>query len=361
MTAHDILDALEYVPSELLAEAQTIREGCQKNRQRPRIWLIAAVVGALLLLAGCVAYVISLRDFSLSQETYTPLIDQQGNAIEPSEKPIDRISYRGRQGDPAFLAQQEWIAFLESYNPGQVIPNEPDLPDIPNLYEYVYSCYTPEMVAKVDEIAEKYDLKLLEESLLFQRWDGELFWEAVGPLLKTDEASLESVTGVCDVPFNLNLEMDLVTPDRTYAIDYFYTDKAYFPGDESIYLDLDNYRQWEYRSGDQPLLLALDERGTGLICADRGDTLIVIQISSSLIPVMKVEDPINGDTLEYLADLFDYKIHPKAMDAARIRPQMTIGMVASSGWNAGGTWVTPDWASIRNIGGIISSRPCAAV
>ena len=27
------------------------------------------------------------------------------------------------------------------------------------------------------------------------------------------------------------------------------------------------------------------------------------------------------------------------------RLHMTVGMVASSGWNAGGTWVKPDWAS----------------
>ena len=24
---------------------------------------------------------------------------------------------------------------------------------------------------------------------------------------------------------------------------------------------------------------------------------------------------------------------------------MRIGIIASSGWNAGGSWVTPDWAS----------------
>src|SRR5690606_40896270 len=33
-----------------------------------------------------------------------------------------------------------------------------------------------------------------------------------------------------------------------------------------------------------------------------------------------------------------------ALDEAR-KLGLTMGMIASSGWNAGGTWVTPDWAS----------------
>ena len=58
--------------------------------------------------------------------------------------------------------------------------DEPDIPGIPNQYEYTYSCYTQEMVDKVDEIVAKYNLKLLDVPIVFQRYQSDIFLEETG-------------------------------------------------------------------------------------------------------------------------------------------------------------------------------------
>ena len=328
MTGHDILDVFEYAPSDFLAEAQALREGRTRHR-RPRIWLLAAVVAALLVLAGCVAYVLTLRDFSLTQETYTPLVDSQGHAIDPPrEQSRDVVSAQGHQGEPIFAAQQEWDAFCRSYDPeGKWITNEPDLPEIPNQYEFVYSCYTREMADKVDEIAEKHGLLLLTDALTFQLWNEDLFWEAMGAdtfLRPEADAALEDVAGTWYAPGNLNMEMNLVTPDRTYPVTLLRTDKAYFPSESGFRMDLDQLRQWNYTSGGRDLLLALNDKGTGYIYADRGNDLMVIQIFSKPVPelIEESDNPMTAETLEALADLFDYSVTPKPLNVLDLRPQL---------------------------------------
>lgn len=89
---------------------------------------------------------------------------------------MDIITPYGRSGDAIQQALKEWYEFQESYDPdGALLTDEPDIPDIPNQYEYTYSCYTQEMVDKVDEIAAKYNLKLLKEWIPFQRYQSDIF------------------------------------------------------------------------------------------------------------------------------------------------------------------------------------------
>lgn len=102
----------------------------------------------------------------------------KGKAIDPVEKSLDIITPYGRSGDAIQQALKEWYEFQESYDPDYLLAtNEPDIPGIPNQYEYTYSCYTQEMVDKVDEIAAKYNLKLLDEWIPFQRYQSDIFLE----------------------------------------------------------------------------------------------------------------------------------------------------------------------------------------
>ena len=69
--------------------------------------------------------------------------------------------------------------------------NNPDHEEIPNQYEYTYGCYTQDMIAKVDKIAAKYDLTLLEEWLPFQAWQSDIFLaeSGIGSLVQTDSGA----------------------------------------------------------------------------------------------------------------------------------------------------------------------------
>ena len=77
MNSNEILDCIGDAKGEYIWDAQKIRNGeisIQKNiMPKKRIWLMAAVIGLMLLLVGCaVVYVLSLQDiaFGSKQQEY---------------------------------------------------------------------------------------------------------------------------------------------------------------------------------------------------------------------------------------------------------------------------------------------------
>lgn len=140
----------------------------------------------------------------------------------------------GRSGDAIQQALKEWYEFQESYDPDYLLAtNEPDIPGIPNQYEYTYSCYTQEMVDKVDEIAAKYNLKLLDEWIPFQRYQSDIFLEETGIqslLLPDSGAQITGMAGMLYPPYNFSMEFNLVTENAgTLMTSYGYARKDYFP------------------------------------------------------------------------------------------------------------------------------------
>ena len=180
MTGKDLVIAMSGIDGRYIEEAAPA--AAPKTRSLRRPLLIAAAIATALLLVGCgIVYALRLQDMSIGKATYTQRFDDKGKAIEPVEKSLDIITPYGRSGDAIQQALKEWYEFQESYDPDYLLAtNEPDIPGIPNQYEYTYSCYTQEMVDKVNEIAAKYDLKLLEEWIPFQRYQSDIFLEETG-------------------------------------------------------------------------------------------------------------------------------------------------------------------------------------
>lgn len=177
MTGKDLLTAMSGIDGRYIEEAAPA--AAPKTRSLRRPLLVAAAIAAALLLVGCgIVYALRLQDMSIGKASYTQRFDDKGKAIDPVEKSLDIITPYGRSGDAIQQALKEWYEFQESYDPDYLLAtNEPDIPGIPNQYEYTYSCYTQEMVDKVNEIAAKYDLKLLEEWIPFQRYQSDIFLE----------------------------------------------------------------------------------------------------------------------------------------------------------------------------------------
>ena len=202
MNGKDLLMGLGNISHKYYEEGENATPNqTRKSGSFRRHLLVAAVIALTLLLVGCaVAYVLRLQDMSIGQETYTQTFDDQGLAIEPTEKTRDIITIYGHSGDPIQKALTEWFDYLNTYDPeGKLVENHMDNPAIPNAYEYTYSCYTADMVNKVDEIAGKYQLKLLEESLIFQQYHSQIFYEETGIssfLLPDSEAELIRLSGM---------------------------------------------------------------------------------------------------------------------------------------------------------------------
>lgn len=333
MNLYDLLNVIGEAKESFVLEAIESRNRKSTKRiSMHRPLLIAAIVAIMLLLVGCaVVYVLRLQDMSVGKETYTQNFDDSGKAIDPIEKERDVLTLFGHSGDAIQQATKEWLDFLETYDPdGALMDNNPDHPEIPNQYEYTYSCYTQEMVDKVDEIAEKYGLKLLEEWITFQGWQSDIFLEesGVGTLVLPDSgAEVTGLSGMFYPPhnFDVDVNMKLEGMDTKLWVTVLYARKDYFPRDYAGGIDLSLYEQWDYTSADgTSLLLALSSKGQGYIIADFSNAMMILSVdgnfSGSAYPT--AEEIMTKEQLEMVADVFDYSIQPQILDREAVMERL---------------------------------------
>ena len=331
MTGKDLLTAMSGIDGRYIEEAAPAAAPKRRSLRRPL--LVAAAIAAALLLVGCgIVYALRLQDMSIGKATYTQRFDDKGKAIDPVEKSMDIITPYGRSGDAIQQALKEWYEFQESYDPdGALLTDEPDIPDIPNQYEYTYSCYTQEMVDKVNEIAAKYDLKLLKEWIPFQRYQSDIFLEETGirSLLRQDSgAQITGMAGMLYPPYNFSMEFNLVTENAgTLMTSYGYARKDYFPRAFPGGMDIDAYEQWDHTTpGGTKLLLALNSKGQGEIIAEQENAMIMISIdgnrATSHTNYPDASEVMTKAELESIADQFDYSIQPKEVDRAVVEEKL---------------------------------------
>lgn len=346
MTGKDLLLGLGNISTKYYDEAEmdTIAAP-RKPLTLRRPLLVAAIIALTLLLVGCaVVYALRLQDMSIGQETYTQTFDDSGKYLEePVEKTRDILTLFGHSGDQIQKATAEWFAFLETYDPdGELMDNNPDHPEIPNQYEYVYSCYTTDMVAKVDEIAAKYDLKLLEEWLPFQAWQSDIFFEETGIgsfLLPDSGAEVTHLSGMFYPPYNVDVDIELSADslENKLWIAVLYARKDYFPRDNPGGIDLSLYEQWDYTAPDgTALLLALNSKGYGYVIAELENAMMILYVdgnySRSAYPT--AEEVMTREELETAASLFDYSIQPHIPDRAAVAKRLEESNEAYEAENA---------------------------
>ena len=159
MNANEILDMIGDAKGTYLWETQKYRDGTAGAKHLPRLWLVAAVIGLMLLLVGCmVAYVLRLQDLKVAEyRPTTPTVyDENGDVISlPTIAPRTQITLQGANQE----ALAEWNSFCRDYDPDGAIvtANDNNELGIPNPYYIPYGCYSQEMVDKLNEIVQKYD------------------------------------------------------------------------------------------------------------------------------------------------------------------------------------------------------------
>lgn len=331
MTGKDLLTAMSGIDGRYIEEAAPAAAPKRQSLRRPL--LVAAAIAAALLLVGCgIVYALRLQDMSIGKATYTQRFDDKGKAIDPVEKSLDIITPYGRSGDAIQQALKEWYEFQESYDPDYLLAtNEPDIPGIPNQYEYTYSCYTQEMVDKVNEIAAKYDLKLLDEWIPFQRYQSDIFLEETGIqslLLPDSGAQITGMAGMLYLPYNFSMDFELVTENAGKLMtSYGYARKDYFPRAFPGGMDIDAYEQWDHTTpGGTKLLLALSGKGQGEIIAEQENAMIMISIdgnrATSHTAYPDASEVMTKAELESIADQFDYSIRPKEVNKAVVEEKL---------------------------------------
>ncbi len=326
-----LLYAIGWVKDEFIEEMQ--HPG--KKYPRKKLWLLAAVIAALLILSGCVAVFLRLQDMSIGQEPYVERYDEYGRKIEPTEKSNDVLAFYGPIGTPGYEAAREWYAFREA-NPYESAPNGSEDLTIPENLRVNYHCYNWDMANKVTELAEKYDLKLAETSLISQDNGWKAVLEALGLSgFAKDNAAVRYRSAYLEPPYNFRFYIELNAlehnpqwPAQLSLATYRYHHKDYFPSYGSRPVDLSGYQQWDYVSPEgTKLLLALRaDGGDGYIITEQADAYITINVSIHLrrfqITGMAESRAMTAPVLEEIADLFDYSIQPQAVDSASLQAKL---------------------------------------
>ena len=327
MTRMYLLDAIGDVRGDFLLEAKQLREGRTKRVLRPRrkILLIAAVIALSLLLVGCaVAYVLQLRDLTLgtiSRENVPTYYDEEGNLIptEASAAPRSIVSLQGANQ----RAYAEWREFLESYQPKGTAAAQLEtsggasVEALPENFRDIYSCYTPEMVTMLRNIAEKYGLDLLKkEYTCTYDYEADVLLQSLhlDGVVKADRVeSCQYLHGYFFDNGSFSLPMELTAEAGAESVfaemDYVRKDCLY-PYTTTVAMT-QTLREWNYTTREGMILLLVLDGENGHIFADRTDAFIHIYVDAS-------RQEMQPEDLEKLAECFDYAAAPQAPSSAEV-------------------------------------------
>lgn len=332
MNAMDLMTGLNNVRDKFVVSAGEFRQGQREVRALPKrkLWLIAAVIALALLLVGCaVVYVLRMQSLKVGEFSfYIPTeYDENGEAIPmASHEPITLLSRQGTNME----ALKEWIAFKNSYDQDSTVMIESDLAmksghpwDIPENYYFTYDCYSPEMVDKLNEIVEKYDLKLLSTIIQLDRYEGSVPLNSFGLTgLIYDEPNVQVAYEGGSFHLEGTFHMDMrITGDfgdwkwEKSWVSVRYSLKDYFDPSTGAMLESKDYDEWDYTRRDGKTVLLVLNEDTAEIFADLPDAFITIDLDSKILVDGK-EVPMTRAALEQLAELFDLSIqpHPTTME-----------------------------------------------
>ena len=277
--------------------------------------LIAATIALLLVLVGCAIAVMRLQHLTIREESSGIPSETSFNG-----EAINLISLQGFMGTDSYAAFREWQDFLSTYDPDHSILRANNDFQKPEAY-FSYSCYSQEMVDKIDEICEKYHLQLLGKPWFFDR--GEDVFDAVGIVSVFSEKAqtgLESSSGYCYADGTFAIEGTLELQGQwNELVSYGLRSvrKTSFDGVARNIGNVDAYDQWNYTMADgTTVLLALREE-VGLIIVDKQDSFVTVGINVFANGGFLGNVPQERAFLEAVCEEFDFTFQTQPVDPAK--------------------------------------------
>lgn len=334
MNSNDLLDVIGDARDVHVLDAVKTRNGTRPEKKRlsiKRAVLIAAVIALALLLVGCtVAYVLSLQKLKIAEEPGVRNFNVEGTWVSPTEVTQDIISIRGYPGSPNQLATQEWYEFEKTYDPDHELMADENVNGIPDNYYYAYNCYTWEMVDKVDEIANKYNLKLLSPETVVQRWQIDVMFDALGidgVCHGEKAAKINDGAGIFYPEGNFKYEFDFYLPLENDEVSspipttVFYTKKDYFDPDYQR-IDTESYEQWNYTTSDgNGILIAMSSQG-GYFFAENEEAFMTVSVQMAATFKANEAEDWNRQCMEQAAEAIDFSLKLQTPDMTGIEERL---------------------------------------
>lgn len=310
MTSMQLFQNFSGVDEVWLAQAaklQTRPVASKKAMPKHRL-LIALIAILALVLAGCVAAIIGLRQRRVGQLTGTVYKDAAGNWIEPTEATRDVIALVGYEGTDNYRATLQWRDFVESYTPSFGEP-------WPENLATLYGCFDETMRDKLLEILEQYHLSALPEEICFGSWDEAYVLELLGisGVVKADRVVWsQCLNGYLYPNGTFNVDMDVVLPDWDNTV---FLNVICCPADTFFPLTVspeNGMEQWHYTTADgTPLVMALGDK-TALLFCQKTDSYMTAVVHFNLFGSSAAQKPTRT-IVEALADAIDFTLQPRPL------------------------------------------------
>lgn len=279
-------EAFQYVSDEFL---DIVEQEKRKKRKQPA-WVTYSTVAACICLLIVLPVSAMVNNWFGIRDLLVP-------------DPINiynTISLSGYQGSPEAEALREWNEFLENYDTDHKIldklGNDVFVAEGRDDWS-MYSVYSYEMGEKLDEIANKYGLKLHNEVNIINR--DELMYRVGGNFMDTVKGGAYIYE---DGTFHFEGDMEL---DGYGTIGFQLVRKVKGTFDES-YLNIGqsgDYEEWQYiTSCGEPVLLEMGLYQTSLIFADYEECFISVNVLAG------IENGLIKEDLQNLADQIDFSI-----------------------------------------------------
>ena len=316
MNGKELLIGIGTIHPRYYEEAEAEAFSTRKHFRRPL--LIAAIVALTALLVGCaVAYALSVGNLKLGTYSHTipRYIDAEGNKVPETEITRDVISLQGIAGSPNYLAAREWFEFEQGYDPEHKLLEEADNNPITVSSDYdAYFVYTQEMMDKIDEITQKYNLELAGEFAGFQEYEMALFFDALGfDKLHRDGAEIVYSSGYLYACENFQVEFVMNTPDLRIIGAFRFNGKDYFDTVFSSIRTDGAYEEWTYSTGNgQQVLILAGENNVQVFC-DREDAFLTLHLN---------QNGMTGEEIQSIVDCFDFTVVPQKPDMEVTRQKL---------------------------------------
>ena len=331
MTGKDLLAGLSGIDGRFIMEAEEAAfSGVSAEEQKGRTvrlrWnkalLAAAIIALSLLLVGCaVVYMLSLHEIKMGEQltsydsfSYDPDTGMPVEYLGKETVNQQVLSFAGMKNTPAFQAAQEWFDFRQAYDPDGKIQqsvwgNEPEFPA-----EYSgYGLYTQEMKEKLDELLEKYDLKLKGAPVPFRTKKQLLRAMGIEDALNSNSKAQMRIfqaeyyeNGNLDLIFFFDIPGEEGTEAVTNAFCcLYYRQKDCLISDYATVGADSDWREWNNKteSGDEVLIVRETGSDTWVFC-DTG----------TITTTLRLENSLTDKQVELAADAIDFSLQPRLID-----------------------------------------------
>lgn len=320
MKSLDLLDAIGDAKETYLLEAARAWEAPASPRKSPtlrKVLFLAAVIALLTCLLGCAIVMLRLQDQKIGEGNYTRYFDESGQMIQPTEVTMSVVAVRGVKDSPNYLATMEWYEFDKNYPSILEFDFVDQSLENYEVYEWIYGCYSQEMADKVDEIAAKYDLKLLSHPMTVQRWQTEILFDSLGidGVCREEKTSrLTDGSGSFYEGGNFSYDFEFKLPQEEAWQNWIwatvcYSRKDYFHPIAAT-VDMDSLEQWNYTTDDGVDILIAQNKGGAILVAETEAGFFWVNLDTSTTSDAS-QIPTKQD-IERMADAIDFTIVPQA-------------------------------------------------